>query len=487
MKIFHDDNLERYKKIFEMLLEAIPSSVLLIDRDMHIVSANRNFLNKSKRSLSATIGRRLEEVFPPVILNHMDVTRRVRQVFDENEPTTGERMIYRAPGIPMRIYYYRILPFSWNGVVENAMFLMDDVTEQVRLSKEVHRVERHLASIVESANDIVLSTDMEGKILSWNNAAEKLSGYTPDEVNGHFFFEYFKRDHQGELKRIFSSIKKKKKPQMGEWDIITKNEDIIPASWVCSPMQDDRERIVGIVVIGRDLSERHKFETQLRQSQKLAALGVMAGGIAHEIRNPLAICSSASQFLIEDDIAPEFRKECAGKIHAGIRKASLIIENLLRFARPSARKDMIPVDILSILKETLSLIANQTRIQKIRIDSHFPQKSLIINSIENLLQQVFMNLFLNAFKAMPDGGTLSVSVEETSGEVLARVADTGHGIPEEDIDKIFDPFYTAFPEGKGTGLGLSVCYSIVKHYSGNIEVDSVAGKGSTFTVRLPLL
>jgi len=480
------DAPERYEKLYGMLLDAIPSSILLIDRDMRIVSANQNFLEKSRRTMSDTINHRLEEVFPSTILEHMDITKRIRQVFNSNEPMMGERMTYRAPGIPMRIYYYSILPFSWSRVVENAMLLMEDVTEQIRLSEEVRRVERHLASVVESASDIVLSTDTEGRILTWNTAAEKVSGYGLDEVKEHFFFEYCAEGCHKEVKIVFSSKGARKNSRMAEWGLVTKEREVVPVSWVCSPMKDDLSRCIGIVAVGRDLTERRKFEMQLLQSQKLAALGVMAGGIAHEIRNPLAICSSAAQFLIEDDLRPEFMKECAEKIQVGIRRASGIIESLLRFARPSATTQMEQVNLVSLLTETLTLVVNQARIQKITLRSDFPDRPVLISGIAGLLQQAFMNLLLNAINAMPNGGTLSVSAEKSESEALVRVADTGHGISQEEMHKIFDPFYTTSPVGKGTGLGLSICYSIVKQHYGSIEADSVEGKGSTFTVRLPI-
>ncbi|HEY5529471.1 MAG TPA: PAS domain-containing protein, partial [Thermoleophilia bacterium] len=141
---------DRYERLYTMLLDSIPSSVLLIDQDLRIVSANRNFLDKSQRTLSNTIGQRLEGVLPDVILDQLDISKRIRQVIAKNSPVRGERMTYRAPGVPIRTYYYNILPFTWQGKVEGAILLMDDVTEQIRLGEEVRKVERHLASIVES-------------------------------------------------------------------------------------------------------------------------------------------------------------------------------------------------------------------------------------------------------------------------------------------------------------------------------------------------
>ena len=478
---------QRYQQLYDMLLDAIPSSVLLIDRDLRIVSVNRNFLEKNRRTLPDTIGHRLEEVFPAIIIDQMDFPGRIRQVFEKNFRIKGERMTYRAPGIPLRIYYYSILPFSWQGVVELAMLLMDDVTEQVRLSEEVHRVERHLASVVESAQDIVLSTDMEGQILTWNTAAEKLSGFTLYAVRGQNFFDFCAGDDQGEMERIFANLQAGKEAQMAEWDLKTRDGGRIPVSWIFSPMKDHLGQTAGIVAVGRDLTERRKFEAQLLQSQKLAALGVMAGGIAHEIRNPLAVCGSAAQFIMEEEVTPEFRQECAQKIHTGIQRASMIIENLLRFARPSVKPDIKEIDLTRLIEETLSLVTNQARIQKIELRAQQPAETILISGMEALLQQAFMNLLLNAIKAMPDGGGLGVALGQANGEAWVSISDTGQGIAPGDLNNIFDPFYTTAPAGQGTGLGLSICYSIIKQHFGTITVDSEEGKGSTFTVGLPIL
>lgn len=488
IKIRPPDPPESYRRLYAMLLDAIPCSILLIDRDMRIVSTNRNFLEKSRRSIADTIDRRLEAVFPPVILEYMDLTSRIRQVFEKNLPTKGERMTYRAPGLPLRIYYYSLLPFSWEGTVQNVILLMEDITEQVHLSEEVRRIERHLASIVESASDLVISTDTEERILSWNTAAEKLSGYSLAEVKGRPFSTCCWGEGREEVQRVFSRLKTSAAPKnshMAEWDLVTKGGDRIPVSWVFSPMKDHLSRTIGMVAVGRNLKEQRKLEVQLLQSQKLAALGVMAGGIAHEIRNPLAICSSAAQFLLEGEITPEFRLECAKKIQTGIQKASVIIENLLRFARPSPRSDMTRTNLCAVVQETLTLVANQAKIQKIEVVFRGPKEPVRIHGNSSLLQQVFMNLFLNAMDAMPEGGVLRASIEKGPEEVWVRVADNGRGIPKGNLEKIFDPFYTTSTVGKGTGLGLSICYSIIKQHLGSIEVDSAEEKGSTFTIRLP--
>lgn len=477
---------DRHEKLFEILLETIPSSVLLIDRDMRIISANRNFLHKSRRRRDEAIGHRLGDLLPAAIIEYMDISSRVRQVFENGRATRGERLVYRAPGIPMTIYYYSILPFSWRGNVENAVLLMEDVTEQVRLSEEVRRAERHLASVVESATDLVLSTDADGRVLTWNTAAERLSGYTLEDVQKTLFLDWCAPEHRQELREVFNRFMSGASSQTGEWDMVTDSGKRVPISWVFSPMKDEIGRLVGMVAVGRDLSEHRKLERQLRQSQKLAALGVMAGGIAHEVRNPLAICYSAAQFLSECTFESEFYRECVERILANIQKASVIIENLLRFARPSAATDMTSVDLVTIFQDTLKLVDNQAKIQKIAISVSLDIRHAMVRGNASLLQQVFLNLFLNAMNAMPDGGTLTLSMARTDEELLVSMTDTGHGIPKDDIENIFDPFYTRAPVGKGTGLGLSICYSILKQHSGSLQVESVQGRGATFTVRLPI-
>jgi PAS domain S-box-containing protein len=480
------DDPHRYRDIFGMFLESIPSSVLLISRDLRVVFANRNFTTKSRRSEREVIGQRLDQVLPEAIIEHIDITSKVHEVFGKNLAIRGDRMTYRAPGIPIRTYYYSILPFAWHGEVENVILLMDDVTEQVRLSEEVRRVERHLASVVESARDVVLSSDSEGLILTWNTAAEKLTGYRSWELKGSSFFERCVSE-SGELRGVFRNLLVADSPQTGEWDLITKSGTRIPISWVFSAMKDERDRSVGVVAVGRDLSEHRKLEMQLLQSQKLAALGVMAGGIAHEIRNPLAVCSSAAQFLKNPDVKPELREECIGRILEGITKASSIIENLLRFARPSQSTEMSAVNLRDVIDDVLLLVSNQAKIGKISILVNFPDKEMAVHGNANLLQQVFLNLFLNAFNSMPEGGQLTVSADRSENAALVRIEDTGCGISPQHLELIFDPFFTQSRPGKGTGLGLSICYSVVRQHLGNIEVESVEGKGTTFAVQLPLL
>lgn len=243
-----------------------------------------------------------------------------------------------------------------------------------------------------------------------------------------------------------------------------------------------------------DISQRKQAEQEvaelnakMNQNQKMAALGVMAGGIAHEIRNPLAICSSSAQFLTDEvDMTPEFIRECAENIRREILRASAIIDSLLRYSHPTMTHQMSSVNLTDLIEETLTLLGHHAKHNRVETKMSFSQKTIRVRGASTLLQQVFMNLFQNAINAMPDGGTLLVDVCLATESVEIRVSDTGCGIRKENLQKIFDPFYTTSAVGSGTGLGLSICYSAVKQHDGTIEVASIEGKGSVFTVKLPL-
>jgi PAS domain S-box-containing protein len=476
-----------YEKLYHMLLRNIPFSLILIDPALRVVSANRNFIEKARRTEENTIGMRIREVFPDAILEFTQLEGKIRSVFDTGLALPGAQMTYRAPSVPIRIYFYTVIPIKSGTAVEHAMLVMDDITEKLQLSAKVRMAERHLASVVESANDLVISTDPEGCITSWNPAAERISGYRLGEVYGQLLAELCESTQRNDMGAIIKQLVGGDAVEFWELNLMSKSGSSIPVDWSFSPIRDDSGKVSGVVAVGRDLSERRALEQHLYQSEKLAALGVMAGGIAHELRNPLSVSFSAAQFLLEPPDDPVFQQECVHKIIEGIERSSLIIENLLRFARPSSNNQTESLNLVNLVRETISMLTPQAKLQKINIFEEYAVTFVPISGNANLLQQVIMNLILNAYQAMLGGGDVSVSVRTEAGKALVSVRDTGCGILSAHLGRIFDPFFTTRPVGQGTGLGLSICHTIVKQHGGTIVVESgVNGSGSTFVVRLPL-
>ena len=224
---------------------------------------------------------------------------------------------------------------------------------------------------------------------------------------------------------------------------------------------------------------------QIGQSEKMASIGRLAAGIAHEINNPLTGVLTHAHMLRKKKDLEEQQKEDLDVVIRETSRVRDIVRGLLDFARQSPA-DMEPLDVNEVIRQTMMLLHNQKEFKKVVIQEDLSQGVPTVRGDKNQLQQVFLNLALNACESMPEGGTLSVETSAAQGKVSITVSDSGCGINQEDLGKIFDPFYTTKPVGKGTGLGLSVSYGIIEQHGGRIEVESQAGRGTTFTVTLPV-
>ena len=243
-----------------------------------------------------------------------------------------------------------------------------------------------------------------------------------------------------------------------------------------------------VEAFNRMIKELELRQEQLLQERKLAAVGTLTSGIAHELNNPLNNISLTVESLIEelDELNKEESIEMLHEVLGEVERASSLVKNLLEFSRRKKSQAFELIDLADIIDATIRLVQNQLTLSNIRLKKHIPENIPKINGNSDSLKQVFVNLFLNAIQAMPEGGSLTVVVsQDARGFVSVQVADTGVGIPQDVMDRIFDPFYTTKPVGIGTGLGLSIVYGIVKKHGGHIEVQSEQGKGTTFTVFLP--
>ena len=243
-----------------------------------------------------------------------------------------------------------------------------------------------------------------------------------------------------------------------------------------------------VEAFNRMIKELELRQEQLLQERKLAAVGTLTSGIAHELNNPLNNISLTVESLIEelDELNKEESIEMLHEVLGEVERASSLVKNLLEFSRRKKSQAFELIDLADIIDATIRLVQNQLTLSNIRLKKHIPENIPKINGNSDSLKQVFVNLFLNAIQAMPEGGSLTVVVsQDARGFVSVQVADTGVGIPRDVMDRIFDPFYTTKPVGIGTGLGLSIVYGIVKKHGGHIEVQSEQGKGTTFTVFLP--
>ena len=219
----------------------------------------------------------------------------------------------------------------------------------------------------------------------------------------------------------------------------------------------------------------------------MASIGLLAAGVAHEVNTPLTGISSFTQMLLENADPADPRTVLLEKIERQTFRAAKIVNGLLNLSRPAtSSNERIDVDLNAVVTDVFSLLEHQFEVANIKVRRDLSAEAIPVQGIEHQLQQVFLNFFLNARDAMPRGGWLAVSTRVEDDRAIAEIADTGSGIPSEHLARIYDPFFTTKAIGRGTGLGLSITYGIVREHDGSIHCDSVVGKGTRFTVSLPL-
>jgi signal transduction histidine kinase len=217
----------------------------------------------------------------------------------------------------------------------------------------------------------------------------------------------------------------------------------------------------------------------------MASIGLLAAGVAHEVNTPLTGISSFTQMLLQGAQPEDPKTKVLEKIERQTFRAAKIVNGLLNLARPT-QTDAGPVELNAVINDVLSLLEHQFRTGRIQVRKELAATAPVVQGIEYKLQQVFLNLFLNARDAMPRGGWLTIATGAEGGSARVEVSDTGSGIPAEQMSRIYDPFFTTKELGKGTGLGLSITYGIVQEHSGTITCDSIVGQGTRFTLTLPL-
>jgi two-component system NtrC family sensor kinase len=345
---------------------------------------------------------------------------------------------------------------------------------------EVARLKDFSENIVESLNVGVMAVDLHGTIDAWNSRMEQLIGVSRSDAVGRLFGELLpgelvqEIEAQGDEEKV-TGIYKQRLEYRGRAVVL--NVSI-------TPLVGKSGEKIGRLLLFDDVTQRERMEEQMSQTEKLTSLGLLAAGVAHEVNTPLAVISNYIQMLAKQMPEGDPRQGIIEKIVKQTFRASEIVNNLLNFSR-TGPGELADVDVNRVVEETLSLVAHPLKTSQVQIVKQLDPSLPPVRGSANKLQQVFLNLFLNARDAMPLGGMLEVRTTAHNGGVEIDIADTGNGIPREHIHKIFDPFFTTKPGGRGTGLGLSVSYGIIKEHSGKIDVRSTPGRGTSFHVEFP--
>lgn len=384
---------------------------------------------------------------------------------------------------------------------------------------EYERLKEFSENIVESINVGILAADLEDRVESWNTQIERLTGIPREAALGRRLSELFPEDLvenfdkvRGEtgVHNIYKFVLNPRLVSAAAANGLNGNgvngngysanglngvahsasQAAPPVSHTLNiaiaPLVSKDFEQIGRLIIFDDITDRDELERRLVQADKLSSIGLLAAGVAHEVNTPLAVISTYAQMLAKQISGDDQKSKLLEKIAKQTFRASEIVNSLLNFSRTSTT-DFLEVDLNRIIRETLTLIEHQLQKVSVQVTTHFDPALPPIKGNAGKLQQVFLNLFLNARDAMERGGILAIRTSVFDGAARIEVADTGQGISPEHLARIYDPFFTTKAARKGTGLGLSITYGIVREHGGTIEVESQPGSGTRFYVELPLV
>ena len=361
-----------------------------------------------------------------------------------------------------------------------------DITEKRKMEQQLAQQEEFRRRLLESFPDLILVVDLEERYTFVSSRSRDLLGYRPDEMLGKKISDL--EDHSPDLASLYRTIISGKQA-FGSAEYGARHRD---GNWrtmraAGSQLSDAEGKISGVIISVRDITIERKLEEQVVQSERLAAMGAMIGGVAHELNNPLTSILGVSELLQDTETNETSRKQLA-MLQQQTRRAAEIVQNLTYFSRPPA-PGKSKISLAEVVERTLNLHAYSLRKNNITVD--FLKEAGVPYALgdPHQLMQVFLNLIVNAEQAMRevrDKGTLRIRLGKGEGTVWVSFHDDGPGIPKESLPRIFDPFYTTKRPGRGTGLGLSICKSVMKEHNGSVEAANAADAGAVFTVTLPV-
>jgi|YNPBryBLVA2012_1023415.scaffolds.fasta_scaffold00041_19 two-component system cell cycle sensor histidine kinase/response regulator CckA len=493
----HDERVEAERALraseerFRTVFETAASVIMVLDADGTITACNRRVEAMLGRPARDLVGVSMLSLLPPedrpAAAACLDEVHRCGFVYDR------EFRMLRADGTAV---FVNVNSSVMRSAAERpgTLCIINDITTRKRAEDALRLSEQRYRDLVENINDVVFMMDTAGVFLYVSPAIRAVSGHDPQDLVGRHAGEVVHPDDAAVLQRRMESVLRGELRRFSDMRFLTRDGTVRWIRVSARPLLRDGLAVAiqgtfhDVTELKQAEQERERLQGQLLQSDRMAALGTLAAGVAHEFNNLLQIMVGYVELARRSDAMRDLRKVLDIVMETSER-ASALIRSLLTFSRQGTR-EREPHRIARIVETVAGMLEAELRKYRITIVKHLdPSAEAPVNQTEML--QVFLNLFINARDAMtPDGGVITVDVCRAGGAVQVRVSDTGAGIPPEHLPRIFDPFFTTKgPLGgssiPGTGLGLFVTYGIVQHHGGTIAVESVQGKGTTFTITLP--
>jgi PAS domain S-box-containing protein len=491
---------EASKEIIENIFESMDGGVLSIDKKGLITTFNR--------SAEETTGYKREEVLNKECCHILksdlcDEACPLQDVLEKKKPVfnyeiiitskTGKKVPVNITTSPLRNSNNEII-----GAVENFRDLTKHKGLWGKLREERNKAQQYL----NIAGVIIVAIDSRGVIMLINRKGCDVLGYEEEELVGKNWYDLCVPErYRKERKESFQRLMSGKYTIVEDYEnaILTKSGEERIIAWHNTLLTDEKDQIIGTLSSGEDITLRKQTEEELLRSEKMASLGQLAASVAHEVNNPLAGIMVYVKLLLkkfkDKKIQEESTEKQLMKMEKELDRTTRNIRNLLDFARQS-EPSMRAIEINKVIDAALQLVENQINLENISLEKKLDKKLPLVFADFDKIQQVLINIMLNAIQAMPEGGKLVITTsvaenikidDEYKNTVRIDISDTGIGIPRENLDKLFTPFFTTKEKGKGVGLGLSVVHGIIGKHKGKIDVDSEPNEGTTFSIFLEVM
>ncbi|NIO38459.1 PAS domain S-box protein [Candidatus Bathyarchaeota archaeon] len=485
------------KEFLDNILASMQGGLFTIDKDARITSFNR--------AAEKITGFKKEEVLNKkcytVLRSNICKSKcRLKRTLETGESMFNYDAIIRNKAgkeIPINVTTSALR--SSNNEIIGALEIFRDLTERKELWDKLREERDKAQQYLSVARVIIVALDLKGRITLINKMGCEVLGYEENEIIGNNWFDFYvPQKIREEVKSLYQKLTtgEVKPAEYYENPILTRDGEERIIAWHNTTLKDKTGQITGTLSSGEDITDHKRAEAELLRSEKLASVGQLAAGVAHEVNNPLAGILVYIKLLLkkheQNKLQTEDTKKQLEKIGKETERCSRIIKNLLDFSRQT-KVTLRPVDINKVIDATFEIIGHQISLENIRTKENLCPSLPLIQVDFDQIQQALMNIMLNAAQAMPDGGDLTITTsvakdvqigDSIRDAVRIDIGDTGVGIPKENLDKLFNPFFTTKEKGKGVGLGLSVVHGIIERHHGKIKIESNPVDGTTFSIYL---
>jgi two-component system NtrC family sensor kinase len=477
--------LRRNETRFTELFETLQEGIYITTPDGSILDANPALVRmlgyESKEEL---LKRRVTEIC-------VDLAERknIKNLLESQHMVQGQEItLVRKDGTSVVCLNTAAAVRDNSGQIVRYQGALMDITERREMERRLRQQQEFARRLVDNFPDLILVLDTNAHYTFVSPRSKEILGYEPQEIAAMDFGQCAHPEEMPAVRalyddivagtQMFASLEVRVRHKQGDWRRILFN---------FSPISDEQGNIEGVVLSGRDVTDLKRLEEQLIQAEKLAAMGQMLAGVAHELNNPLTAILGVTELLRERAAPDEASKRQLELTHRQARRAARIVQNLLEFSRPASPQKK-SLDVNNLIERTLQLHGHSLRRNNVEVEFHPQGKLPGVVGDANQLIQVFLNLVTNAEQAIREvreTGRLQIRLGRSGNRLSIAFQDDGVGIRPEALPRIFDPFYTTKRPGGGTGLGLSICMSIIREHGGTIEAESLPAGGSAFTVFLP--